>query len=72
MTKVKMNKYVRLGLLLNSLTIGAKQFIIIPDAIAGFMVGIGISLLIFGIYATSHDMTKFKKWKRNILKNLVN
>ncbi|OLS03500.1 hypothetical protein [Tissierella creatinophila] len=69
MKEGKMNEYIRWGLLLNGLTIGAKQFIVIPDAIVCFIVGIGISLLIFGIYETNHDITKFKKWKRSILKN---
>jgi hypothetical protein len=60
------------GLLINSISIGIKHFIEIPDAIACFGTGIGLSLLVFGIYAMNHDVTKFKSWKRNLLKGFMN
>lgn len=72
MKNAKMNKYIRWGLLINSFYIGIKQFIAIPDFIACFVMGVGISLLVFGIYTTNHDITKFKICKRNLLKNLRN
>ena len=64
MKSAKMNKYMRWGLLINSFYIGIKQFIAIPDSIACFVMGIGISLLVFGIYSTKHDITKFKEWRK--------
>lgn len=72
MKKNKMNKYIKWGLLLNSLFITMKQFIAIPDDIACFVIGVGGSLLVFGMYAANHDMTKFKNWKRNLLRNFMN
>lgn len=64
----KVNKYMVLGLLIISI----KYLIDIPYALACFSTGMGIALLIFGLYAMNHDMTKLKKLKRNILKKLVN
>jgi len=57
------------GLLINGIIITIKYFIVIPDALACFVMGIGFSLLCFGIYAMSHDVRKLKTWKRNLLKN---
>lgn len=56
----KMNNYILLGLLINSFSMVMKQFIEIPDAMACFGTGIGISLLIFGIYIMNNDITKLK------------
>lgn len=72
MKSAKMNKYMKWGLLINSFYIGIKQFIAIPDSIACFVIGVGASLLVFGIYAANHDITKLKNWKRNLLTNLRN
>lgn len=60
----KVNKYMVLGLLISSI----KYLVDIPDALACFSTGMGITLLIFGLYAMSHDISKFKNWKRNLLK----
>lgn len=60
------------SLLINSISISIKHFIEIPDALAGFGTGIGLSLLIFGMYIMNHDITKFKNWKRNLLKGFMN
>jgi uncharacterized membrane protein len=57
MRNAKMNKFIIWGLLINSFYIGIKQFIAIPDSIACFVIGIGVCLLVFGIYATNHDIT---------------
>lgn len=70
MKKAKMNKFIIWGLLVNSLFIGIKRFITIPDFVACFAIGIGASLLVFGMYAANHDTRKFETWKRNLLKGL--
>lgn len=68
----KMNKHMIWGLLINSFLMSIKHFIEIPDALACFGMGIGISLLGFGIYTMNHDITKFKNWKRNLVKKFIN
>lgn len=67
----KMNKYVILGMLINSIAISAKQLANIPDGIYGFGMGLGIGLEIFGLYSMKHDTTKIKNFKRNLIKKLV-
>lgn len=59
----KINKYMVLGLLISSI----KYLIDIPDALACFSTGMGIILLIFGIYAMNHDISRFRNWKRSLL-----
>lgn len=69
--KKKMNKFILWGLLINSLSIAIKQFIEIPDAFACFTTGMGISLLIFGLYVMNNDITKLKNWKNNRMKSII-
>ena len=56
-----------LGLLISSV----KYLIDIPDALACFSTGMGIALLIFGIYAMTNDLSKLKNWKKNLAKKLI-
>ena len=72
MKSAKMNKYMRWGLLINGFSIAIKQFIEIPDAITCFTTSMGITLLLFGLYAMNNDTTKLKMWKRNLIKRFVN
>lgn len=65
----KMNKYMVGGLLINTFFLSIKHFIEIPDSLACFAMGIGLSLLGFGIYAIKHDTTHIENWKRNLLKS---
>lgn len=64
----KVNKYIVLGLLINSI----KYLIDLPYALACFSTGMGIALLIFGLYAMNNDISKLENWKRNLLKSLKN
>lgn len=63
----KVNKYMVLGLLISSI----KYLIDIPDALACFSTGLGMVLLIFGIYVAHNDISKLKKWKKNLAKKLI-
>lgn len=67
----KMNKYMGCGLLINSIIMTTKHIIEIPEIVACFGMGIGISLLILGIYVMNHDITKVKNFKRNLIKKLI-
>lgn len=64
MKKTTVNIYIVVGLLINSL----KYLIDLPDSLACFTTAMAIVLLIFGLYLANNDMTKLKKWKRNIFK----
>ncbi len=67
----RLNKYIIVGMLINSIVISAKQLANIPDSISGFGMGIGIGLEIFGVYSMNHDITKIKNFKRNLVKKFV-
>lgn len=67
----KMNRYMVLGLSINTFLMSIKHFIEIPDVLACFGLGIGISLLGIGIYAMNHDMREIKNLKRNLINRLV-
>lgn len=71
MKNKKINKYILWGLLINSFPIVMKKFVEIPDSVAGFGTGMGISMLIFGIYAMNNDITKLKNWKKNLTKKII-
>lgn len=71
MKNKKINKYILWGLLTNSFPIVMKKFVEIPDSVACFGTGMGISLLIFGIYAMNNDITKLKNWKKNLTKKII-
>ncbi|NLJ78995.1 MAG: hypothetical protein GX329_06510 [Tissierellia bacterium] len=68
MKRNRVNKYMVLGLLIISI----KYLINIPNALACFSTGMGIVLLIFGLYAMNHDITKLKDWKKNLVKRYLN
>ena len=63
----KVNKYMVLGLLISSI----KYLIDIPYALACFSTGMGITLLIYGLYAMNHDRSKLKNRKMNLIKRLM-
>ena len=59
-------------MVLGLLIISIKYLINIPNALACFSTGMGIVLLIFGLYAMNHDITKLKDWKKNLVKRYLN
>lgn len=71
MRKNKLNKYIIWGLLLNSGIRIIEMFIDMPDAVVCFVTGIGISLLFIGLYTTNNDLTRVRKFKKNLVQKLV-
>ena len=64
----KMNHFLMAGLLVISITQILGHLISLPEIIQGFGMGLGLSLELFGVFANKHDLTKFKEFKRNIVK----
>ncbi len=64
MKNKKGNKYIVLGLLLNS----TKYIFTIPYDIGCFISGLSISLIILGLYIGNGGMTRLKRWKRSLVK----
>lgn len=67
----KMNKYMMVGILINSITILAKQLTEIPGNLACFGTGLGLTLLIFGIFVANRDMTKARNFKKNLMRKIL-
>jgi hypothetical protein len=60
------NIYIFLGLLLNSSFLFLNTFNTVPEFIKGLLSGLGIGLIIIGIYSKNHDLSKFKNFKHNL------
>lgn len=71
MKKSKINKYMILGLLINSLLPLANRYINFSDTALGLLSGTGWGLLLLGIIFTRKDAKEAKnakKWQKKILK----
>ena len=71
MKKNKINKYILWGILINAIVRVTKMFVDIPDALVCFGTGLGISLILLGVYAMNNDMVKVRKFKENLFKGFV-
>lgn len=60
------NIYIFLGLLLNSSSLYLNTFSTVGDFTKGLLFGVGIGLIILGIYSKNHDLPKFKNFKHNL------
>lgn len=68
----KFNKYMTTGLLFNGAFLMTREIDAIPEIIKGFFAGFAISLMIIGIYADCHDVSKFQNKKRQFIKRMFN
>lgn len=62
----KMNNYICLGLVLNGIWILSIRFNLLPDFIEGVIVGLGLLFVLIGIYCEKYDISKIKKYKKNL------
>lgn len=60
------NIYISIGLLLNSSFLIQNTFNTVPEFIKGLFAGLGITLMIIGVYSKNHDLSKFKNFKHNL------
>ena len=66
----KINNYLAFGLLFNGIFLLGNRLDIFPEFIKGVCAGVGISLIILGSYAQTHDISKLRNFKKNILNKL--
>lgn len=67
----KSNTFLRVGMAIIGIMFLLKICSIhLPDFIEGLGFGAGIALELIGIYAINHDISKFRKYKRNVLRKL--
>lgn len=67
----KANWYLRLGLLLAVVPLGLRRFVPIPDVVQGFCTGLGIVLLMSGVYYNSHGAGRLRTWKQRLTKRIA-
>ena len=70
MRKNKLNNFLKFGLLIIGMVLLLDHLLDLPEFIKGFGFGLGLSLELIGAYASKHDMTKFKEFKKRILKSI--
>ncbi len=64
------NIYIFLGLLINSSSLFLNTFVTVSDFTKGLLFGIGIGLIILGIYSKNHDLSKFKNFKYSLFSKI--
>lgn len=69
--KNKFNKYHQIGTLAIALGLVGKRITVVPDFLLGFCMGLGIALIIIGIFAYKYDITGLRKFKLNLLKKVL-
>jgi hypothetical protein len=69
----KFNNYLLIGLALVSLTFVLKHvtIVVVPDAMMGFLLGIGIALELIGVYTMNHSLAPIKNFKRTLYNKFV-
>lgn len=64
------NIYIYLGILFNSSFLFLNRFNTIPDFIKGLFVGLGIGLMIIGLYSKHHNLSKSKIFKHDLFNKI--
>jgi hypothetical protein len=67
----KANGCLRLGLLLAVVPLGLSRVVPIPDIVQGFCTGLGIVLLMLGLYYTSHGAARLRTWKQRLIRRIA-
>lgn len=67
MKDIKKNWCLIIGLLIVSIVLVAKHLVKLPDTVEGLGLGFGFGLELVGVYSINHDMTKIKKFKKNLV-----
>ena len=68
----KLNNHISFGLLIYVFWAISKEFFQLPEFINGFCLGLSIVLMLLGAYRENHDITKIKKFKKDLLLKVKN
>lgn len=60
----KFNNYINWGLLFNGILLLGNITNLLPEIIKGFCVGLGFTLILFGMYSENHDISKVRNYKK--------
>ena len=66
----RLNRLVTIGLAVNGLTLLANKLNVLPEIIHCFCAGLGISLILIGLLAGNHKISKLRGYKKMLYKAL--
>lgn len=66
----KLNNYINFGLLFNGIFLLGNCTNLLPEFMKGLFCALGITLIFIGFYSENHDISKFKNYKKNLLKKI--
>lgn len=64
----KFNNYINLGLFFNGIFLLGNRLNFLSEFIKGLCCGLGITLILIGMYSEKHDISKIRNLKRMLLK----
>ncbi|GLC29082.1 hypothetical protein bsdE14_04920 [Clostridium omnivorum] len=67
----KLNNYICLGLLFNSIFLFSNEFKLFPEFIKGLFAGLGIALILIGVYSERHDLSRLRNYKKSLFNRLL-
>ena len=67
----KFNKQINFGLLFNGVFLLGNYTDLLPEFIKGLSAGLGLTLIIVGVYSENHDISKLRNFKKGILNKML-
>lgn len=67
----KLNNYICWGVFLNGIWIFSNRYNLLPDFIQGVLIGIGLLFVLIGMCFEKYNISKIKKYKKNILNRIT-
>lgn len=67
----KCNNYIKFGLLFNGLFLLGNHTNLFPEFIKGLCAGLGLVLILIGMYSENHDISKLRDYKKMIFSRLL-
>ena len=67
----KLNNYTNFGLLFNGIFLLGNSTDLLPEFIKGVCVGLGLILIVIGMYSENHDISKVRSYKKSILNRVL-
>lgn len=70
-TYEKINNYLRIGLILNSVFLFTNRLDVIPEFFKGLCAGLGIVLIFLGDLSEKYDLSKLRNNKKTLINRIL-
>ncbi len=70
-TYEKINNYLRIGLILNSVFLFTNRLDVIPEFFKGLCAGLGIALMFLGDLSEKYDLSKLRNNKKTLINRIL-